>query len=115
MQSVFNIIQRIPFDAISSPELSSQFIPCKIGDSFGPSWSTHWFRLELTLSNLLPEQEVHLIWDSSSEAMVWVDGQPQQGLTGGNGGDRRAWFPLRRTDRRQQIYVEMSCNAMFGA
>jgi len=87
------------------------------GEWFGPSWSTHWFKLTFSLPyewTYKPHVELH--WDSNSEATVWTeDGRPLQGLTGG--GERTEWVvPLkwRDYDREHTIYIEMACNAMFG-
>ncbi|KAK5124181.1 hypothetical protein LTR85_001884 [Meristemomyces frigidus] len=87
------------------------------GESFGPSWSTHWFKLQFTLPyewTYKPQVELH--WDSNSEAMVWTeDGKPLQGLTGG--GERTEWIipqEFRDYDKEHTIYIEMACNGMFG-
>lgn len=53
---------------------------CKVGESFGPSWSTHWFRLAIAIPPAWRGCEVHLLWDSNSEAMVYENGVPAQGL-----------------------------------
>lgn len=45
--------------------------------------STHWFKLNLSIPVEWVGEQVDLIWDSGSEAMVWsTDGIPRQGLTG---------------------------------
>ncbi len=35
----------------------TEWKPVKVGDKFGPSWATHWFRVELTL----PEEFVNKV------------------------------------------------------
>ena len=87
------------------------------GESFGPSWSTHWFKVQFTLpQEWVYKPHVELHWDSNSEAMVWTeDGNPLQGLTGG--GQRTEWIlPIeyRDFDKEHTIYIEMACNGMFG-
>lgn len=63
--------------------MAQAFRPCRVGDSFGPSWTTHWFRV----SALVPHDYAALpgpllfVWDSGCEAMVWQDGEPMQGIT----------------------------------
>lgn len=49
-----------------------------VGTSFGPTWSTHWFRVEYEIPAEWKGEEVHLVWDSGTEAMVWKDGAPLQ-------------------------------------
>lgn len=86
------------------------------GQTFGPSWSTHWFKLQFTVPrdwSYKPRVELH--WDSSSEGMVWTeDGKPLQGLTGN--GERIEWIVPHsyRQPNEQTIYIEMACNGMFG-
>ncbi|WPH01047.1 glycoside hydrolase family 38 protein [Acrodontium crateriforme] len=89
------------------------------GEWFGPSWSTHWFRVKFKLSREWANKEhLEFHWDSNSEAMVWSeDGRPLQGLTGG--GERNEWILpsdyYSDPDKEHTVYVEMACNAMFGA
>lgn len=76
---------RIKFDEA----VAGKYVPCKVGDSFGPSWTTVWFRLEFAVpAEWRQESMVVLKWDSNSEAMVWsADGRCLQGLTGGTSND----------------------------
>lgn len=112
--SVYNVpdLARPPFkDAVSH-----NFKPSKVGESFGPSWSTHWFKVALTVpKELLKKELLELHWDGNNEALVWSeDGKPLQGLTGG--GERVEWvIPDSFRDGKEHIvYVEMACNGMFG-
>ncbi|MBI5930507.1 MAG: alpha-mannosidase [Chloroflexi bacterium] len=114
---------RITFDEA----MRGNYRPCQIGELFRPLWSTHWFKLEIYIPNGWQGQEVHLRWDSSSEACVWQEGVPLQGLTGsartgeGDGGDRQK--PIRTTYRLTKsaqggeaitLYIEAAMNGMFG-
>ena len=36
---------------------SHDFKPTKVGESFGPSWSTHWFKVALTIPKELLKKE----------------------------------------------------------
>ena len=68
--------------------IGQSFIPAAVGDIFGPSWSTHWFRVDMRVPDDWVGVEGPLLfsWDSGSEAMVWsVDGQPQQVRCGQRG------------------------------
>lgn len=95
---------------------SHQFKDTHIGAAFGPSWSTHWFRVLLTVpAEFAKDDLVILEWDANNEGLVWAaDGMPLQGLTGG--GERIEWvIPQEMRDGKQHmIYVEMACNGMFG-
>jgi alpha-mannosidase len=89
----------------------------EVGESFGPSWSTHWFKVQFKLPyEWTYKSQVELHWDANNEGLVWTeDGRPLQGLTGG--GERVEWIvPLewRDYDKWHTIYIEMACNGMFG-
>jgi alpha-mannosidase len=96
--------------------IAQEFRPTHVGDAFGPSWSTHWFKVQLTVPPELRKKEhLELHWDTNSEGMVWSeDGNPLQGLTGG--GERIEWIlPTSFRDGKEHtIYIEMACNGMFG-
>ncbi|KAL4870897.1 hypothetical protein BDV12DRAFT_184237 [Aspergillus spectabilis] len=95
---------------------SNAFKPTHIGASFGPAWSTHWFRIRLTIPQALLEKErLEFHWDANNEGLVWTeDGHPLQGLTGG--GERVEWIiPDAWRDGKEHVfYIEMACNGMFG-
>ena len=62
--------------------VQADYRPAQVGEKFGPLWSTHWFKLTLEIPAAWQGQEVHLLWDSTSEACLWQNGVPLQGLTG---------------------------------
>ena len=67
--------------------VQSSYRPLNLGERFTPIWSTHWVRVEIDIPKEWKNHEVHLLWDSTSEAMVWTpDGHPMQGLTGSGSG-----------------------------
>ncbi|KAI6093804.1 glycoside hydrolase family 38 protein [Hypoxylon rubiginosum] len=96
--------------------MAGEFKPASVGQSFGPSWSTHWFKVVLRVpSDLQDKEHLEFQWDSNSEGMVWTDdGKPLQGLTGG--GERVEWIlpDSFRDGKEHTIYIEMACNSMFG-
>ncbi|KAG2194972.1 hypothetical protein INT47_002828 [Mucor saturninus] len=108
-------LKRIPF----KEAIQQEFRPTRLGEWFGPSWSTHWFHVQLRIPNEFVGEEVQLIWNADNEAMIWsMDGVTLQGLTGGAGSDARHEYIL--TTRAEggeviQLYIEMACNGMFGA
>ncbi|KAJ8314849.1 hypothetical protein KUTeg_006999 [Tegillarca granosa] len=60
-------------DRISYKEAQNgDYKPFKLGMSFGPTWSTHWFRLDIEIPDSWEGEEVHLLWNSHSEALVWI-------------------------------------------
>ncbi|KAI9720394.1 MAG: hypothetical protein M1812_002900 [Candelaria pacifica] len=95
---------------------SKEFKPTHVGESFGPSWSTHWFRIQLRIpKDLLEKEHLEFHWDANNEGLVWTEnGEPLQGLTGG--GERVEWvLPDAWRDGKEHVfYIEMACNGMFG-
>ncbi|KAI0400316.1 glycosyl hydrolase family 38 domain-containing protein [Xylaria palmicola] len=109
-----------PAPGLSRPSfeeaMAGEYRSAKIGDRFGPSWATHWFKVVLRVpKDLLDKKHLEFQWDSNSEGMVWTDdGKPLQGLTGG--GERVEWIlpDSFRDGKEHTIYIEMACNSMFG-
>ena len=95
---------------------SKEFKKTHVGESFGPSWSTHWFKIQLKVPSSFKEKELlEFHWDANNEGLVWSEhGEPLQGLTGG--GERREWIIPKsfRDGEFHTIYIEMACNRMFG-
>lgn len=96
--------------------IKGTFHPTKKGSSFGPSWSTHWFKLILTVPEHLHKyDQVEFHWDAGNEGLIYSeDGEPLQGFTGG--GERVEYIlPKSIVDGNPHtFYIEMACNGMFG-
>jgi alpha-mannosidase len=115
--AVYSAPDRIPY----AEALNGDYRPARVGEQFGPVWSTHWFRVDVEIPPDWKGREVHLLWDSSSEACVWQDGQPLQGLTGsGTGWSASAARPAfcitkaAQGGERLLLYIEVACNSLFG-
>ncbi|XP_054706199.1 LOW QUALITY PROTEIN: alpha-mannosidase 2C1-like [Uloborus diversus] len=104
---------RVPFK--EAMEIGN-FTPTKVGSSFGPTWTTHWFKVRVDIPESWLGKEVHLRWHAGCESMLWTsDGIPLQGL---NGTDRQSFIISCNTtleDLRQTFYVEMACNTLLGS
>eukprot|EP01132_Coremiostelium_polycephalum_P011168 gene11168-13684_t len=90
---------------------------CEVGDSFGPSWATYWFKVQVEVPKDWTNKLVYFIWNSNSEALIWSNGVPIQGLTGGTGCDRREEYKLLDCSKGGEKFdfeIEMACNGMFG-
>ncbi|NXP11203.1 MA2C1 mannosidase, partial [Thinocorus orbignyianus] len=94
-----------------------EFTPAAVGDSFGPTWETCWFKVELSIPPAWAGREVHFVWESDGEGMVWRDGQPVQGLT--KEGEKTSYIltsSLKEAEPHSvTLYVELACNGLFGA
>lgn len=90
-----------------------------IGQSFGPSWKTFWFKLtwQLPLDWHMDDANhpLELEWDSSSEALVYsCKGVPLQAFTGGERTIYKLPLEYYTTEKLFTLYMEMACNGMFG-
>jgi len=111
-------------EVVQAAEAAGAFRDVALGHDFGPSWSTHWVRVEC----VVPEAwrggaGVHFVFDANCEAAVYNDaGTLLQGLTGGDAltyrGNRRVEVVLAPGDvtaeGRLLLYVEVACNGLFG-
>lgn len=112
------------------------------GVEFGPSWSTHWFHLELLVPEKWLEQsdryDIQLIWNSSCEASIFGpfttdEPQPDMTLIQAFSEESREVFKLKQKGGRDDLkgaqtvqladgskclrvaYVlEIACNMMLG-
>uniref|UniRef100_A0A8C9ZM72 alpha-mannosidase n=1 Tax=Sander lucioperca TaxID=283035 RepID=A0A8C9ZM72_SANLU len=103
---------------ITFTEASKQtFAPYKVADTFGPTWWTCWFKVNLKIPDSWRGKEVHLLWESDGESMVWRDEQPVQGLT--KEGEKTSYILsdcLKDEEPHSvTLYVEVACNGLFGA
>ncbi|KAJ2706888.1 Glycoside hydrolase, 38 vacuolar alpha mannosidase [Coemansia sp. IMI 203386] len=99
--------------------VKKEFKSIENGYSFGPSWTTHWVRATLQIPSDFAGKEVRLLFNPSCESMVWsADGEPLQGLTGGNDDAKRYEFILTgkagSNEAKRVLYLEVACNGMFG-
>ncbi|KAJ7199975.1 glycoside hydrolase family 38 protein [Mycena pura] len=99
--------------------MAQEFKPAHKGDSFGPSWTNHWWKVTVKIPKDFEKYErVQFEFDPGCEAMIFdVDGTPLQGITGGYGGDRRVEYIIPPAARKAGIHrfvIESSCNGMFG-
>ncbi|KAK3208721.1 hypothetical protein GRF29_77g1744205 [Pseudopithomyces chartarum] len=96
--------------------VSHDFSPIVPGDWFGPGWSTHWVKVELTVPDYLRDKEhLEFMWDADCEGMIWTEhGDVVHGLTGG--GERTEWILPKefRDGEWHTFYIEVACNGMFG-
>jgi alpha-mannosidase len=87
-----------------------------LGEQLGPLWSTFWVDVRATVPEAWSGQRVDLNWVSHSEATLWIDGRPIQGLNSGSPGERTdaVIVPHARGGDQLRFQVEVACNGMFG-
>ncbi len=107
---------RIPY----AEAIKGTYEAVQLNDQLGPSWSTHWFKVDVEIPAAWAGQEVHLIWDSSSEACVWRDGQPMRGLSGTRDNREMRAHPFyvladkAKGGETISLYIETAVNDLFG-
>lgn len=115
--------------------MKQKFKPAKKGDSFGPSWTNHWWKVSVKIPGYWGQYErvqcrhgyylyvtnaqIYIVeFDPGCEAMIFdTAGTPLQGITGGFGGDRRVEYIIpmdARTKGTHDFIIESSANGMFG-
>ncbi|KAK9320228.1 Ams1p [Lipomyces orientalis] len=101
-----------PRFAVASKE---KYRPVAKGESFGPSWTTHWFKIEIKVpDSWLKVEPVVFNWNCGNEGLIFSEeGKVIQGLSGE---ERREWIlPASWNDGQwHTFYIETSCNGMFG-
>ncbi|KAI8866498.1 hypothetical protein GQ42DRAFT_139750, partial [Ramicandelaber brevisporus] len=107
-------LKRIPF----VEAVKGKFRDTQPGEWFGPSWSTHWFHIKMTVPKDWVGDEVWFRFDAGNEGLIYSkEGKALQGLTGSGGSDRRVDYILTRKSRGGEsfeLYVEMACNGISG-
>jgi alpha-mannosidase len=102
-----------PVGRISREEaLGLDYRPAERGQRFGPLWATFWFQGEAAVPPEWKGSRADLLWDSASEATLWLDGVPGQGLN-----KHHHDAPLADTSEggeRVAFEVELACNGLFG-
>ena len=102
-----------PVDRISHEEAQQlQYRPVAVGERFGPLWATYWFRGSATVPDTWAGCRVDLLWDSNSEATLWLDGAPAQGLNRHH--HDAALADEAAAGTRLSFEVELACNGLFG-
>jgi alpha-mannosidase len=106
-----------PVDRIDLAEAELlDYRPCELGERFGPLWATYWFRVAATVPDSWRGERVDLLWVSHSEATLWMDGRPLQGLNTSPDGARPDAMLLTSAagGERLDVRVELACNGLFG-
>ncbi|MGZ4431759.1 MAG: glycoside hydrolase family 38 N-terminal domain-containing protein, partial [Gaiellales bacterium] len=106
-----------PVDRIAHAEAERlDYRDAVLGERFGPLWATYWFRVQATVPAEWAGDRVDLLWVSHSEATLWVEGRPVQGLNTSPDGARPDALVLESAagGERLDLRVELACNGLFG-
>ena len=82
---------------------------------FGPSWSTTWFKVELTVPSKWLNSREQLIfeWNCNNEGVV-IDPETLLPITAFSGGERSEYLLLPNKNGKYFFYIEAGNNGMFG-
>uniref|UniRef100_H2Y8R6 Glycoside hydrolase family 38 central domain-containing protein n=1 Tax=Ciona savignyi TaxID=51511 RepID=H2Y8R6_CIOSA len=119
--AISNILHYGPTERISLSKVMknlSVFKPVKIGEAFGPTFSTHWFILTLEIPDSWRKREVELEWEAGCEAMLWKDGVPVFSFSPQEDNGRTKTYKIPRSDcvneNTPTYVIEMACNRELG-
>ncbi|VDK83362.1 unnamed protein product [Litomosoides sigmodontis] len=84
-----------------------------VGFKFGPTWTTHWFQVDISIpQNCSSEREIVLRCNPTCEALLWsADGEPIKGLSPDFG---RTDLAISISTMEQRFYIEASCSERSG-
>jgi alpha-mannosidase len=111
-RAVDELVVAGPVDRISFADAQKlDYRPATLGERFGPLWATYWFRVHATVPEDWRRRRVDLLWFSRSEATLWIDARPVQGL---NVHHRDAVIADESSAGPVDLQVELACNGLFG-
>lgn len=94
---------------------NATFEPAKVGDKFGPSWSTHWFKISIKIPTEWSKYETVIFdWNCGNEGLIFTE--KGEALVGLSPVERQEWFlPKEYLDGEwHTFFLETSCNALGG-
>jgi alpha-mannosidase len=106
-----------PTDRISYAEAQKlDYRPAKLGEQFGPIWTTFWFRGQVTVPPDWANKRVDLIWISHyCESTLWMAGKAVQGLNYSFGERSQAILAEHaKAQEKIDLEIEMACNTAYG-
>jgi alpha-mannosidase len=110
-------VGRIPYADAQKLE----YKPAKIGMELTPLWATYWFRLKGKVPEAWRGERVDLFWVTHSEATLYRDGQPVQGLNyepaapyNSSARPDAKLFEKALGGEEVRLAVEAACNQVFG-
>ncbi|CCK71851.1 alpha-mannosidase KNAG_0I00600 [Huiozyma naganishii CBS 8797] len=92
-----------------------EFKKAHIGQPFGPSWSTTWFKVELRVPSKWVHSGEQLIfeWNCNNEGVV-IDPDTLLPATAFSGGERKEYLLPKSNSGEYCFFIEAGNNGMFG-
>jgi alpha-mannosidase len=106
-----------PVGRIAATEaLALEYRDATPGMALGPLWATWWLVVEARVPEEWDGAQVDLMLMTNSEATLWLDGEPVQGLVSGGAYVRADAMLAERAVAGEPLSasVEIACNGLFG-
>jgi len=106
-----------PVDRIPAAEAAAlDYDDAAPGMALGPLWATWWLAVEGRVPAEWEGEQVDLLLITNSEATLWLDGEPVQGLVSGGSYVRDDAMLTSRAVAGEELSarVEIACNGLFG-
>src|SRR6185312_8421253 len=106
-----------PVDRIPAPDAAAlDYRDAELGMALGPLWATWWLEVEGRVPAEWEGEQVDLLLVTNSEATLWLDGEPVQGLVSGGAYVRPDAMLTESAVAGEGLSarVEIACNGLFG-
>ena len=106
-----------PVDRIPASDAAAlDYRDAEPGMALGPLWATWWLAVEGRVPAEWEGEQVDLLLVTNSEATLWLDGEPVQGLVSGGAYVRPDAMLAERAVAGEELSarVEIACNGLFG-
>ncbi|AMD20502.1 HDL242Cp [Eremothecium sinecaudum] len=109
--------KRPPWEEVINKDKNGeiQWTDVFVGQPFGPSWSTTWFKVDLFIPEEWVDSNEQLLfdWDCSNEGIV-IDPETLLPYTAFSGNGERTEYLLPLGETNISFYIECGNNGMFG-
>src|SRR6188472_3743797 len=106
-----------PVDRIPASDAAAlDYRDAEPGMALGPLWATWWLAVDGRVPAEWQGEQVDLLVVTNSEATLWLDGEPAQGLVSGGAFVRPDAMLVSRAAAGEELsaQVEIACNGLFG-
>jgi alpha-mannosidase len=106
-----------PVDRIAASDAAAlDYRDAEPGMALGPLWATWWLAMDGSVPAEWEGEQVDLLVVTNSEATLWLDGEPVQGLVSGGSYVRPEAMLVSRAVAGEALRarVEIACNGLFG-
>ena len=106
-----------PVDRIQASDAAAlEYRNAEPGMALGPLWATWWLAVEARVPAEWEGEQVDLLLVTNSEATLWLDGEPVQGLVSGGAYVRPDAMLTESAVAGEPLSasVEIACNGLFG-